>query len=251
MKAMLNHDVDVDFIKIGYFDPFMKVHDEVAMIRPLLIHGFGHYECIGMREPEKLDWDDMNHILHKYKVPHLGVHFAIYDKDIRDISQIRERLEQGIKIFKERLDVPLIIENIDYNPMYKDGTVLAEAVNPAFISHVCNEYNVDMLLDTAHAKVSAYHTNTHILDYLGQLPLERVKEIHFVGTKMTEEYGIKDTHTELEDSDYVLMSTLLESCKPDIITLEYGWPGDEFLWRTQEEAIIVQLNELYNRYVKN
>lgn len=249
MELLDEGEVAVDFIKIGYFGPFEGLHEEVSKVKPILIHGFGKYEHIGMVHPETgNDWTSMNAILERYHAPHLAVHFSIYDHDLNGTDRIHERLENGVDAFKTNLDVPLIIENLDYNPMYNRDCVRREAVDPHYISKVCNEYDIGMLLDTAHASVSAYHLKMDIHDYLLQLPLHRVKEIHFVGTQMTNDQGLKDIHSPLTARDYDLLDWLKDKCNPEIITLEYGWPGAKFQWRTDKEAIKSQLQEIRKRF---
>lgn len=250
LTLIQNNEVDVDFIKIGYFGPFIGLHNAVKKVKPLLIHGFGQFEHIGMVHPyDNNDWSFMNKTLKTYEVPHLAVHFSIYDHDLSGNDSIRQRLEEGIGAFRDNIDVPLIIENMDYNPMYNRNCVRKEAVDPAYISELCYKYDIDMLLDTAHASVSAYHLKMDIHDYISALPLDRVKEVHFIGTQMTEDQGLKDMHTPLTSRDYDLLDWLKYKCDPEVITLEYGWPGSEYKWRTDSNAIKTQLHEIRKRFV--
>jgi uncharacterized protein (UPF0276 family) len=249
MELIESGEVDVDFIKIGYFNPFMGIHDDVVKTKPILIHGFGKFEHIGMVDPKRNnDWSYMNEVLAKYDTQHMAVHFAIYDQDLQGVCDCRNRLEEGLAIFKENLEVPLLIENMDYNPFYNRLAVRREAVDPDYINEICHKYDVGLLLDTAHASVSAYHLKMDVHDYISRLPLDQVKEIHFVGTQLTEDQGLKDMHTPLTHRDYDLLDWLKGLCDPEIVTLEYGWPGSEYIWRTDKEAIKKQLNEIKRRY---
>ncbi len=249
MHLIEEEKVDVDFIKMGYFGPFMGLHDMVARHKDILIHGFGRYEHIGMVNPEgNNDWDMMNKVLSKYKNDHLAVHYSIYDQDMIGNVDPYKRLEEGIQTFKKHIDVPLMIENMDHNPMYNRMCVRKEGVDPDFFSEMCEKYDLAVLLDTAHASVTAYHLQMDVRDYISKLPLDRVKEVHFVGTQMTDDQGLKDMHTPLESRDYQLLDWLSDRVKPEIITLEYGWPGDEYAWRTREEAIVDQLMEIRKKY---
>lgn len=241
--------VNVDFVKMGFFGPFEGLHEKVVDKRPILIHGFGIHEHIGMVNPKiNNDWDSMNHILLKYGSKHLGVHFSIYDQDMVGVVDPVDRLMTGVQIFKEHLKVPLLLENMDYNPLYNRLCVRREAVDPKTIYRACQEYDVDLLLDTAHASVSAYHLKVDVRDYLKQLPLDRVKEIHFVGTMMTEDQGLKDMHTPPQQRDYELLTWLRDYCEPEVITLEYGWPGDKYAWRTEAETIRDHLDRIRALY---
>ncbi len=249
MDLIASSQADVDAVKMGYFGPFSGLHDMVARRRKVLIHGFGWHEHIGMVSPETgNDWELMNRTLETYDNDTLAVHFSVYEQEMSGRGAPRTVLEEGIKVFKEHMNVPLMIENMDHNPMYNRKCVLKEAVDPEFIHEMCDKYDLYMLLDTAHASVSAWHMNMDIHDYLRKLPLDRVKEVHFVGSHMTDDQGLKDMHTPLEEQDFVLMDWLMERMKPEMITLEYGWPGSEYQWRTDEGQIIRQLSEIRKRY---
>lgn len=249
MKLIDDGLVHIDAVKMGYFGPFMGLHDMVARRKEVLIHGFGWHEHIGMTSPHTSnEWDLMNEVMDKYDNDVLAVHFSIYEQDMLGRSKPREVLEEGIKTFGKHMNVPIMIENMDHNPLYNRLCVLKEAVDPGFIREMCDKYELSFLLDTAHASVSAYHLNMDIHDYMAQLPLDRVKEVHFIGTQLTEDQGLKDTHSALEERDYALMDWLMARMKPEIITLEYGWPGQEFMWRTEEKIIQKQLVEINRRY---
>jgi len=48
------------------------------------------------------------------------------------------------------------------------------------INQVLDNTNAKLLLDIAHAKVTATNSHESVYDYLNRLPLEKVKEIHIV-----------------------------------------------------------------------
>lgn len=249
MDLIDNRHIDIDAVKMGYFGPFSGLHEMVARRSRVLIHGFGWHEHIGMVNPDTgNDWEMMNSVLRKYDNDEMVVHFSIYEQDMVGRSDPKKVLEQGIEIFQANMDVPIMIENMDHNPMYNRVCALKECVEPEYIREICEKYDLRLLLDTAHANVSAWHLQMDIYDYMSKLPLDRVKEVHFIGTVMTEDQGLKDMHTPLEDRDYELMDWLMHRMTPDIITLEYGWPGSEYQWRTQEERLLCQLTEIRRRY---
>ena len=146
LMVLIEEDaVEIDCIKMGYFQPFIGLHEEVVKKKSILIHGFGKHEHIGMVDPDRNnEWQHMNDVLTQYESPHLAVHFAIYDKDLRMDEDIKKRLDEGVRIFKERLEVPLIIENMDYNPFYSPHYVKPEAVDPDFISEMCENQSIAM-----------------------------------------------------------------------------------------------------------
>ncbi len=245
MKAMAVGDADVDYIKIGYFPPFMGMHDEVFAKKPLLIHGFGHYEHIGMPDAEGGNpWPLMNDVLTRYGSPHLAAHLAYYDSDRRNGKTMEGAVDESLVAFKKNLAVPVLVENIDYNPNY-DKVVVSESIaHPDYIWNVCEHHEVDLLLDIAHAAVSADHMNLKLKDYIRALPLNRVKEIHATGHGYSRELGVLDNHEMLEKGDYEILDFILARSNPDILTLEYGWPGEAFLYRSNYDKLLFQLGEL-------
>ncbi len=250
LKRLIDkQQLDIDAVKMGYFGPFLGLHDMVARRKQVLIHGFGWHEHIGMTSPvEGNNWDLMNKTMNKYDNEELAVHFSIYEQDMVGRSYPRKVLEEGLKAFIQGMDVPIMIENMDHNPMYNRLCVMKEAVDPEFISEMCEKYDLKLLLDTAHASVSAWHMNMNIYEYMSKMPLHRVKEVHLIGTELTEDQGLKDMHTELRDRDYQLMDWLMKDMNPETITLEYGWPGNNYQWQTQEDAIVKQMKEIQRRY---
>lgn len=249
MALIKNEKIALDKIKMAYFGPFMGLHDQVAETCPLLIHGFGWHEHIGMAEPATgNDWQLMSEVLSRYDNEHLVVHLSVFKEDLALNQSPMQALDEGLKTFKEKCGRSLMIENIDYNPFYDRPPVLREAVDPGHITELCEKYDVSLLLDTAHAKVSAWHLGISIERYMEALPLHRIEEVHFIGTQHSKALGVYDCHSVLEAYDYELMDWLMPQMSPKILTLEYGWPGKDFEWRTDIGAIEEQLNEIKHRY---
>jgi uncharacterized protein (UPF0276 family) len=248
LELIEEDEVSIDYIKIGDFGPFKQSIDEAFLIKPLLIHGFGFYEHAGMKMNIDIDWDIMNERLIKYESPHLGLHFSLYKKDMNiyeDENKTISRMVATLKIWSNNIEIPLLIENIDYCPYYTNRLSSLKLVSkPEVITQVCEEVGIDLLLDIAHAKVSAYHLNQNIYDYIDSLPLHKVKEIHITGTEMKQDIGIIDSHLQLVDEDYKILNYVLSKSNPQILTLEYGWPGEEYAFRTKKEMIKLQLNKL-------
>lgn len=115
------------------------------------------------------------------------------------------------------INVPLLLENMDYNP-----TGAYESIcQPDFISRVLQTSGAGLLLDVAHARVSAAAFNIPVEDYLRQLPLERVRQIHINHPGWRDGRRV-DSHEALQDEDYDLLQWVLEQCSPWSLTLEYN-----------------------------
>jgi uncharacterized protein (UPF0276 family) len=113
--------------------------------------------------------------------------------------------------------VPLILENLDYCP----GGAYEHICDPAFIAAVLNTTGAGLLLDLAHARVSAARLGLPIETYLGQLPLDRVRQLHISGPR-SRAGVLFDAHEALQEQDYALLEWVLLRTQPLALTLEYN-----------------------------
>ena len=176
--------------------------------------------------------------------PWLSVHLGFssarvaFDKVMQARSKLLKRSElienicKNIVQLANAISVPLIIENLDYNP----GGAYECICEPAFIAEVLHETQVGLLLDLAHARVSADRLGVSIGDYLAQLPFEQVKQIHVSGPRR-QGHILVDVHDTLLDEDYALIEEVLERTRPAAITLEYS---------RNKRAVIQQVERLHN-----
>jgi len=110
----------------------------------------------------------------------------------------------------------LLLENLNY---FKTGAY-EHICDPEFISQVLEENDVFLLLDTAHVVVSAFNMGMDIYDYLNQLPLEKIFEVHlskpgFINGNM------EDLHSLPDEDEYKILSFLLKHSSPLYIAIEY------------------------------
>ncbi len=138
---------------------------------------------------------------------------------------------RNVRALAQVLPVPLLIENLDYNP----GGAYDFVCDPDFIADVLAETGVGFLFDLAHARVSAARLGFGIDDYLDRLPLDRVRQIHVSGPRWQAE-TLVDTHDPLLDDDYDLLESLLHAARPTVLTLEYD---------KEETTLRTQLNRLH------
>ena len=199
---------ELNYIKAGAFGD----NDLEAAFaqRPLLLHGFGWYERIGMdlskaEIPKEYGGNltkavqRMNELLYYYDSPHVAFHCLAYPEDMADLSgdqaekerQLHERMKQNILYLKEHLEGPVLIENIDYCPEYpKIGQIstVSYAAQPETIKKLVEETEIGFLFDLSHARVSAEHLGMAFDEYCRRLPMNRVKEIHLSGSADFAEY---------------------------------------------------------------
>lgn len=259
-----NPDLPVDYIKVPTI-PFPQAFDQFeqgAKFRKLLPHPaqagvlcLGHHQFDQCYNPEII-----TEIIERTQPQYLSTHLEVkveYFPELRQFKRqdnpvvregLRKRFLEAIRTVKEETGLPLVVENFPY---YKWGRHFQTGAEPDFIAEICEAGDCGFLLDIAHARCSAWHLNRDWKEYLFQLPLHRLREIHLAGTQMREE-GMRDTHTVLEDEDYRILHMVLAKNKPEIISIEYGGMPDrllnlkkeyDYVWRNNP----VELAEMINR----
>ncbi len=111
---------------------------------------------------------------------------------------------------------------------------------PAFIQKVLAETDTWLLFDLAHARVTAHAFGIPVEDYIDQLPLEKVRQIHLNRPGMRDG-RLVDAHLALEEEDYLLFEKILSRCQPWSVTLEYNHDPENIL------SQITRLREILNR----
>jgi uncharacterized protein (UPF0276 family) len=132
-------------------------------------------------------------------------------------TELLANICRNVRALAAAIPVPLILENLDYCP----GGAYEHICEPDFIAAVLNETGAGLLLDLAHARVSASRMGLPIKEYLGQLPLERVRQLHISGPR-SRDGVLFDAHESLLDADYALLEWVLERTQPLALTLEYN-----------------------------
>ena len=221
--------IEVDYLETGgHF-----VERSVAQFpdRPLLLHNSVFNWSLA--HPTALEDQQIvartRAALERTRAPWLSVHLGFSAAEVffdvhmtaRSPALPRDELFanicRNIRALASAIAVPLILENLDYCP----GGAYEQICDPAFIAAVLNETDAGLLLDLAHARVSASRMGVPIEDYLGQLPLERVRQLHISGPR-SRDGVLFDAHESLLDEDYALLEWVLERTQPWALTLEYN-----------------------------
>jgi hypothetical protein len=118
------------------------------------------------------------------------------------------------------LDVPVLLENLAFDPPLFHRRGLDFDADPARLSHILEQTGCPMLLDLSHAQIAAARRGMAAQDYLLALPLERVMQVHVSGPRMRDGC-LMDAHEPLREEDYGLLRWTLDRCQPQMVTLEY------------------------------
>ena len=174
-----------------------------------------------------------------------------FTEDIAD-DDLCHALVKEVMVFVKHFGAErVIIENCPYTEFgIKDGYI-PQGMQPQLIYNITEATDCGLLLDVSHAVLTCEMFKQDWHDYINQLPVNRIREMHVtgIGTWSTGEHG---DHLPLTASDW----DNLEWCfaqiragkwaKPDILALEYGgigWLKD--LCGSDKNAIAEQVPRLY------
>ncbi len=88
-------------------------------------------------------------------------------------------LVRNIETVKKRISTPLILENITYNLQFPSS----EMSEREFISTLLEQTDCGMLLDVTNLYINSMNLGYDWRYFLDSLPLERVIQLHFVGSQ--------------------------------------------------------------------
>lgn len=105
-------------------------------------------------------------------------------------------LIDNIACVKQRIATPLILENITYNIEFPSS----EMPETEFIRTLLEETDCGMLLDVTNLYINSRNLGFDWRQYLDNLPLERVVQLHFVGFRSAGG-RLVDAHADPTDGD--------------------------------------------------
>lgn len=126
------------------------------------------------------------------------------------------RYIRQVRKLARAIPVPVTLENTE--PLPFDGYDFE--VEADRIAEVLEQTGCGFVLDIAHARVSAEVMGVDIRDYLRDLPLDRVVQLHVSGPRV-QEGRLVDVHETMQRIDYELLRFVLARTSPEVITLEY------------------------------
>lgn len=111
------------------------------------------------------------------------------------------------------VDARLIVEN--NNHLGSDA--YDRVTEPEFIKRLLDSTGFGLLLDVAHARITAANTRWSEQDYFGQLPLERAEQVHLSRHDYRQGKAV-DAHDALHEHDWVFFGELM----PQLPNLQYA-----------------------------
>lgn len=181
----------VDFLEIvaeHYLDVLPQKEAELELLAahfPLIPHALN----LSIGSAEGLDKDYLHKLaklINKLNPPWWSEHLSFTKAGGIDIGHLsplpytKEAVEvvcHNIAQVRHYIDTPLILENITYMVTIP-GAQMTEA---QFITEVIEKADCGLLLDVTNLHTNATNHGYDVDDFLAQLPLERLVQLHFVG----------------------------------------------------------------------
>jgi hypothetical protein len=137
-------------------------------------------------------------------------------------SAILRRSRAALAMVRRFYRGPMAAENYNFYPtgFYDHIT------EPDFIDQYLTELDLGLVLDLAHAQISAHNLGRPIWDYLQALPLEKVRELHLSRPWLPGRPGLLavDEHQAPGEREWTLLEKLLKSGRlpqATVVLLEY------------------------------
>lgn len=190
----------------------------------------------------KHDWALYRDLLVETETPYVNAHMEAEMKAFpnEDWESIRSLWLANVEIIRAELaGWPLILENVVWRAT--GGRWAKPIVETANLSRFLEETDAGLLLDTAHALITCDSLKIAVQDWIGELPLDRIKELHVTGISM-HEGKLKDS-MPMRETDWSAADWLFRQIRtgraatPWLAVLEYGGFGPIFDWRSDPEAL--------------
>jgi uncharacterized protein (UPF0276 family) len=187
------HRENIDFLEITadhYLDAKPEKLDELKLIKshfPLIPHSLdlslGSAEGIDEKYLEKLaaliemiepEWFSDHLCFTKsggVKIGHLA--------PVPYTNEALKVFVENISLVKKRVETPFILENITYLMRFPSS----EMTEAEFITTLLSETDCGLLLDVTNLYVNSQNFNFDWREFLDNIPLERVVQLHFVGSR--------------------------------------------------------------------
>lgn len=228
--------------------------NKASRVLPVTVH-FNLY--VGNYTLGSTDWNTVHRLFQNTQTLYINFHFEPTSKHHADIpiesgdtvhkEKILERIIEEIQpILKHYQEEQIILENAIHRG--KDGTVLRAAVEPDVFHTIMHEIDCGLLLDISHARISARYLGIDEREYISNLPVNKLREIHFTGLHFIN--GKWVDHLPVLDEDWPILEWVISEinsgnfARPWLFVFEYGGVGDKYINRCDPEVIASQIPRL-------
>jgi uncharacterized protein (UPF0276 family) len=203
----------------------LDILDRVLEHYPVVQHGVSLY--FGSLDPiDKRQLAALKKLAERTRTPFLSDHLCwgsfdgSYSHDLLPLPYTREAVvntANRIKHVQDYLGLPIAVENVSSYLEYTDS----EMTEWQFLSEVCELADCGMLLDVNNVYVSSKNHSFDPVEYIDNIPLERVAQIHIAGHSDHESY-LLDTHdTFVKPEVWKIYETVIGKIGPTNTLLEW------------------------------
>ncbi len=246
--------INIDYFKTPNWDWIIT---EARLLRPVAVH---FTLDAGNNHLVQANWDEIDQMAQTTGTPYINLHLdarqcdypelRINTSDTMDIERVYKTIRSDVMAVVERFGAErVIVENSPYQG--REGNTLGLCIQPGLIKRLVAETGCGLLLDISHAIVTAKHLGMGPEEYISQLPVDKVKELHFAGIHEDLANGGWMDHLSIQQDDWHWLDWAFRCIqvgawsKPWLLAFEYGGVGEPFAWRTDPEVISTQVPELY------
>lgn len=206
----------------GYFPAMLE---RLGERYPIVTHGLSL--SIGAVEPPEAEYlSELKREVSRLGTPWHSDHLCLSSvgpRALHDLLPLKfsmenvRRVADRVRTVQDVLGLPLVLENISYYAVL-GRPEMSEA---EFVARVLDAADAKLLLDVNNVYVNASNHGTDPRDFLRQIPLDRVVQIHVAGHHRRESGLIIDTHgAPIVDPVYDLLAWTLEQTGPVPVLLE-------------------------------
>ncbi|MBN2007606.1 MAG: DUF692 family protein [Anaerolineae bacterium] len=224
------------------------------------------------------DWNKYTRFLEESAAPWVSLHMGPGPRDFPDVptgslarehvTRVRDALLRDVAAVVKRFGPErVVVENL----FGWNGHNLHACLLPDVIQTIIRETGCGFLLDLSHARMAARDLGMDEATYIGELPFDRIREMHITGLQcfgepwlsrarqagLSEEKirefageGVID-HLPMTADDWPVYTWAMDRIHagdwttPDIVAFEYGGVGGVFQVVTDETVLLEQAPRLY------
>jgi uncharacterized protein (UPF0276 family) len=232
--SALGHDVfahrsSIDFVEFmvdHYIDAPGRAEELRRLADSFPVVGHGVDLSIGTAEPldERL-LEQIGEILRGAGALWFGEHLCFTKAAGINLGQLTplpfseesiDTVADNVRLVKKHISVPFLLENITYY-FTAPGSVISEA---EFIRRVLEQADCGLLLDLTNVHTNATNHGYDPYEFLRQIPLERVVEVHLAGGSWMEDTLIDSHGSEVPAPVWDLLRFLVKHAPVRGVVLE-------------------------------
>jgi uncharacterized protein (UPF0276 family) len=219
---------------------WLEVIEPASQRLPIYIH---FPLAAGDGSPSLVDWPVLEQLRIQTQTKYINCHLTAPDTTVPDdpisVAKAEDQMHQDAAYLVNRFGHDqVIIENYPFVP--EEGNFLLAAIDPKRIRRVVETANSGFLLDLAHVRLSAPRLGMSEEEYLAELPLDSIRELHLSGLGFYD--GTYCDHLPLTKEDMAFIEYAFSRIGagewpcPEIIAFEYG--GIKFLEARSNKQVL-------------